>query len=103
MSNLILSAPANDGAVTRSHRINTRASANAIGYAANASKKIAYGPESSAPDRASARINALPRLARRLRERLLHRRDTVDPGGFVRLRQQIEDLDDVRIDIEISR
>src|SRR3954464_4113132 len=99
MSNLILSPPANDGAVTRSHRINTRASANAIGYAANVSRKTAYGAVSSAPDRVSARIDAFFRLDRSFRQRCLHRRDTVDARRFVRLREQIEDLDDVRVEV----
>src|SRR5687767_3347714 len=102
-SSLMLSNPAKAGSVTRSHWRNTSTSAKTIGYAANAMRNAAYGADISHPDRASARIDDLARFSRGTRERLTHRDGTVDRRAFVRLRQQIEDLDHVRIEIEIAR
>src|SRR5258707_7270807 len=90
-----LSRPANVGAVTRSQCMNTSASANAIGYSANTRRNAAYGAPSREPDRSSARTNDIPRFCCCLRQCLANRNRSVNRGGLVRFRDDIEDLDNV--------
>src|SRR5687768_14397473 len=98
-----LSRPANDGTVTRSQCRPTSTSAKAIGYAANASRNTRYGAASSQPERSSARTEDPPRVGGGPREGLPDRHRPVDRARLVRLRQHVEDLDDVRVDVEVSR
>src|SRR5688572_4433647 len=57
----------------------------------------------SVPDLASARIDDLPGFGRRAGQRLAHGYDAVDTGRLVRFGDEIEDLDDVRIEVEVAR
>src|ERR1700686_2461961 len=102
ISSRTLSAPANVGVVTRSHCRKTRTSANTIGYTANISRNAAYGPAISDPDFSSARIYNICRFASGFLQRVLHRSCRVDGGFFIGLRQQIENLNDVRIEVQIA-
>src|SRR5688572_2310689 len=85
-SSCTLSSPAKDGSVTRSHRMNTSASAKITGYATNARMKTVYGAVIIHPERVSARIDDLLRLGRRAGQRHPHRDDAVDAGCLVGLR-----------------
>src|SRR6476660_7907159 len=97
-----LSRPANAGGVTRSQCMNTSASANPIGYTANIRRNAAYGAPSNEPDRSSARTNDIPRLVCCVSERFPNRNGPVNRRALVCLRDEIEDLDDVGIDIDVA-
>src|SRR5919204_3614510 len=102
-SSRTLSSPANDGAVTRSHRIHTSARANTIGYAANASIHAAYGAASTHPARSSARIDDRARFGGGFRERDADGNRAVDGALLVGVGEEVEDLDHVRVEVEIAR
>src|SRR5688572_20021186 len=78
---------------------------------ANARRNSAYGAASSHPARsstgltarASARINDLPRLGRRAAQGLPNGDGAVHRRFLVGLRHDIEDLDYVRVEVEIAR
>src|SRR6266542_1750789 len=97
-----LSRPVKAGSVTRSHWRKTSITANSIGYAAKASRNPAYGAASSVPDRCSARIQNIPRFGSRACQRLSDGDSAVDGGFLVRLRDKVEDLDYVGIQIQIT-